>query len=94
MDVLSFKKNVLKSMLSLAISICSFKISLYSFSLEISSILFAGVELESLRVSMRFKTIGRSEANSGPFLISIEYNSSNFVVSHCINPGSNIKLNS
>jgi hypothetical protein len=43
--------------------------------------------LEKLTFSIFFKISGKSEANSGPFLILTENRFSKFVESHCMNPG-------
>jgi len=89
LEVFSLMKKVWNPRLSLANSICFFAISSYSRSPELSNTLFAGVLFDNLTVSIFFKIQGRSDANSGPFFISIEFSSSNLVESHWTKPGSN-----
>ena len=45
--------------------------------------------LDNSKFSKFFNIVGISDANSGPFLIFIEYLSSKFLESHCTNPGIN-----
>ncbi|MBA7714787.1 hypothetical protein ES703_123819 [subsurface metagenome] len=81
-EVFSLIKKVWCPKLLFAISICSLTISMYKFSPEVLNILLAGIVVDNNTFSILFNIIGRSEANSGPFLIIIENSSSNLIVSH------------
>ena len=65
-----------------SLSNCLFKILVNSFSPEISNKLFAGILLDNSIEFKFFRVIGKSEANSGPFLIFIENFSSKLIESH------------
>ena len=70
---------------------CSFTIFVNSFSPESSNNLFAGIVLDNSKLSKLFRVLGKSEANSGPFLTFIEYLFSKSLESHWTKPGNKTK---